>query len=273
MLPRARRRVPLVKERIVNQRIGLNMYTLRDSCGTAAELRDTLGKLRDIGYRYVQISGLGGVTPDDIVAAMSETGLRACATHLGWDRFLDDADGVIALHRRYGTNHSAVGSLPGAYRGAGGVARLVEEAGRVLPRLTDAGIDFSYHNHYHEFVRIGGTTWLDMLHDAGAAAGIKFEIDTYWVAAGGADPAEYIHRFHDAISIVHVKDMNVTEEREQRFAPVGRGNLNWPRIFDAIRAAPVEFVIVEQDAHYDDDPLDNVAESYRFLRENGFAQE
>ncbi|MFW5738261.1 MAG: sugar phosphate isomerase/epimerase family protein, partial [Spirochaetota bacterium] len=109
--------------------------------------------------------------------------------------------------------------------------------------------------------------------EQGKALNIKFELDTYWVVAGGADPAEYIERFSEYMSIVHVKDMIVTGDREQRFAPVGSGNLNWRRVFDAIRSAPIEFVIVEQDAHYDDDPIENVAKSFSFLKENGFAVE
>jgi len=252
------------------QRIGLNMYSLRDLCGDVDSLKRTFERVAEAGYRYVQVSGIRTIDPKDITSAFKAAGLKACATHLGWDSFLEDTDAVLELHRLYGTTHTAIGSLPADYRGADGVARFVEEAKDVLPRITAAGMDFSYHNHNHEFARFGGPTWIDMLFDQGSGMGVKFEIDTYWVAAGGADPAAYIERFGSAMSIVHVKDMQVTTEREQRFAPVGSGNLNWDRIFPAIRKAPIEFVIVEQDAHYDGDPIENVAQSLAYLKDAGF---
>ena len=248
------------------------MYSLRDLCADGDALRKTFERVAEAGYRYVQISGITHVEPDTIVSAMQASGLKACATHLGWDSFVDDTQAVIDLHRLYGTTHSAIGGLPEAYRERAGAERFVREAAEVLPQLHDAGLDFSYHNHSQEFYRIDGKTWLDIVHDSGASLGINFELDVYWIVAGGADPALYVESYAENLSIVHLKDMIVMPDREQRFSPVGDGNLNWPRIFAEIRKAPVEFVIVEQDAHYGDDPIANVARSYAFLSSNGFAQ-
>ena len=257
----------------MTQKIGLNMYSLRDLCGDEASLNATFARLKNIGYQYVQISGIKDVEPDAIAKALKTNNLEACATHLGWDRFVAETDEIIELHLKYGTTHSAIGGLPDEYRSATGVKRFVDEAGTVLPKLYEAGLDFSYHNHNHEFAHYDGKTWIDLAFENGAGIGIKFEVDTYWVVAGGADPAEYISRFSNSMSILHVKDMIVTSDREQRFAPVGSGNLNWPRIFDVVRSAPIEFVIVEQDAHYDDDPLSNVEASFSFLKASGFSAE
>ena len=254
----------------MKQMIGLNMYSLRDLCGDKAKLNKTFASVREIGYRFVQISGIAKVEPNDIAAALKANDLGVCATHLGWDRFTDDVDEVIELHKLYGTKHSAIGGLPSEYFSKEGVDRFVSEAKKVLPKLQAAGLDFSYHNHNHEFAHYNGKPWIDLLFEGGASIGVKFEVDTYWVTAGGADPAEYVRRFGKSMSILHVKDMVVTPKREQRYAPIGSGNLNWPRIFDEVRKSPIEFVIVEQDGHYDNDPLENVAESFRFLREQGF---
>lgn len=257
----------------MKQKIGLNMFSLRELCGDLDGLQRTFDKVAEAGYRYVQISGIRGIDPEDIASAFQSSGLQACATHLGWDQFVDDVAAVIDLHKLYGTMHTAIGSLSAEYRSLDGLSKFLREARPVVPEIVSAGMDFSYHNHSHEFVRIDGATWIDRLYEQGVSVGVKFELDTYWVVAGGADPADYIERFRDHMSIVHVKDMAVTEDREQRFAPVGSGNLNWRRIFDAIRNAPVEYVIVEQDAHYGGDPVENVAESFRYLADHGFSAE
>ena len=253
----------------MTQKIGLNMYSLRDLCGDESALNDTFASVRKIGYRYVQISGISSVEPDAIANAMRANDLAACATHLSWDRFTDETDAVIELHRLYGTTHSAIGGLPQEYFSTDGLTRFVEEATDVLPKLRAAGLDFSYHNHNHEFAHYEGAPWIDGLYKLGAPLGINFEVDTYWVVAGGADPVAYMNRFGESMSIIHVKDMIVTPKREQRFSPVGSGNLNWAGIFEVVRSAPIEFVIVEQDTHYDDDPLRNVEASFSFLAKSG----
>lgn len=255
------------------QKIGLNMYSLRELCGDLDGLKRTFDRVAAAGYRYVQISGIRGIDEEAIAQAFRASGLKACATHLSWDRFTDDVTAVIDLHKLYGTIHTAIGSLPAEYRSEAGISRFLKEARTVVPDIALAGMDFSYHNHNHEFARVGEHTWLDLFYEQTTPIGVKFELDTYWVVAGGADPADYIERFHDYESIVHVKDMTVTAEREQRFAPVGSGNLNWPRIFSAIRDAPIEFVIVEQDNHYGNDPIENVAQSFRYLSDHGFSAE
>ncbi len=257
----------------MKQKIGLNMFSLRDLCKDQSGLNKTFGALYEMGYRYVQISGLGELTTGQISSALKDSGLKACATHMSWEDFRTKTDEAIETHKLYGTTHAAIGGLPGEYRSPAGVERFVTEAASIIPKLQDAGLDFSYHNHKHEFVRSDRQTWIDLLYEKGAEVGIHFELDTYWVAAAGADPADYIGRFGESMSIVHVKDMIITREGEQRFAPVGVGNLNWQRIFETIRHTPIEFVIIEQDGHYDADPLVNVADSLAFLRAAGFATE
>jgi sugar phosphate isomerase/epimerase len=59
--------------------------------------------------------------------------------------------------------------------------------------------------------------------------------------------------------------------REQRFAPVGEGNLNWPAILNAAEAGGVEYYLVEQDVTYDLDPFEALAVSFRNLEAMGLS--
>ena len=69
------------------------------------------------------------------------------------------------------------------------------------------------------------------------------------------------------IPLLHVKDMTITASREQRFVPVGDGNLEWDKIFRTAERAGVEWYLVEQDTNYGADPFRMVERSCRFLRE------
>jgi sugar phosphate isomerase/epimerase len=65
--------------------------------------------------------------------------------------------------------------------------------------------------------------------------------------------------------------MAVTPEREQRFAEIGEGNLNWPAILAAAAESGVEWYLVEQDRCYNRDPFESLDISYRNLRAMGLS--
>ena len=65
--------------------------------------------------------------------------------------------------------------------------------------------------------------------------------------------------------------MCVTPERQQRFAEVGEGNLNWPAILAEAERGGVEYLLVEQDDCYGRDPFECLATSRRNLMRLGYA--
>jgi len=71
--------------------------------------------------------------------------------------------------------------------------------------------------------------------------------------------------------LCHLKDMCITAEREQRFAEIGEGNLNWRAILDAAEHSGVEYLLVEQDQCYGRDPFESLAVSYRNLKAMGYS--
>ena len=129
-------------------------------------------------------------------------------------------------------------------------------------------MDFSYHNHSHELVRHGEKTWLAMLYEQSDPRYLKAEIDTYWVQAGGVDPADWVRRCAGRMPILHLKDM-VMGPDGQRMAEIGEGNLNWPTILAAAKDGGVEWYCVEQDNCYDRDPFESLKISLENLHAMG----
>jgi len=251
--------------------IGAQLYTLRDHCTTIEAIAETCRKVADIGYTAVQISGFGPADPKAVAAIMQDCNLTVASTHMGWERFLKDLDGVIEEHKLWGCAHPAIGGLAGEYHSADGVKRFIDELGPVAERLAAEGMDFSYHNHNHELIRYGEKTWLAMLYEQASPDILKAEIDTYWITAGGGDPAAWVRTLGPRQPLLHCKDMAMAPGREQRFAPVGEGNLNWPAILEAAQEVGVEYYLVEQDLSYDLDPFEAMATSYRNLKGMGLS--
>ena len=251
--------------------IGAQLYTVRQYTKTIEDVRETLKKVAQIGYTAVQVSGFGPVDTKEVAQAAEDNGLTICCTHVGWDDFLKDADAVIEKHQAWKCTHPAIGGLwQDKYKGIDGIQVFADELAPVAEKLAKAGMDFSYHNHDHEFWKLpNGKTWLETLYDTIPAAHLKAELDVFWVQAGGADPAAWVRKMAGRQPLLHLKDMVMTEARERHFAPIGEGNMNWPAILDAARDSGVHWMLVEQDDCYGADPFEALATSYKNLRGMG----
>ncbi len=250
--------------------LGAQLYTIRDFTQSYDSLATSLEKIAKIGYPSVQISAIGAVEPLDVLRLCQSNGLAIASSHMGWDRFLSHLDELIDIHRLWNCHHPAIGGLPADYFSLEGLQRFLGELEPIAQRLAQAGMDFSYHNHNHELALYSGKTWLAHLYDTASPEILKAEIDTYWIQAGGGDPAAWVQRCAGRQPLLHLKDMIVTPEREQRMAEIGEGNLNWPAILQAASAAGVEWYLVEQDTCYGRDPFDSLAISYQNLKKMGF---
>ncbi len=250
--------------------VGAQMYTLRDSLKTIPDIEESLKKVSEIGYKSVQLSGLGPVDPKELAKVVENSGITVDSTHYGWDRFQNDLDAVIDEHKMFNCVHPAIGGLPKEYYSEDGLKRFIDELTPMAERLAEEGMDFSYHNHNHELATYGGRTWLAMLYEDGAPDVVKAEIDVYWIQAGGGDPAQWLRKCAGREPIIHLKDMSVLPDQTQRFAEIGEGNMNWPAILEAAEAGGAEFLMVEQDNCYDRDPFDSMAISYNNLKAMGY---
>jgi len=251
--------------------LGAQLYTVRQSTKTIADLREALKKVARIGYTAVQASGLGPMDPKEVADAAKEAGVAIAAIHADWPGLCKDTDRVIAEMKLFQCEHAAIGGLRGEYHTLDGIKRFAGELPPVAEKLAANGITFSYHNHAHELARCGKKTWLETLYEQIDPKHLKAEIDTHWIQRGGGDPAAWVRRYPGRQPLLHLKDMAVTPRGEPRFAEIGEGNMNWPAILDAAKAAGVRWYLVEHDDCYGRDPFESLAISYRNLREMGLS--
>jgi sugar phosphate isomerase/epimerase len=248
--------------------IAAQMNTLRHATQTPADIAETLKKVRALGYEAVQISAFGPCDPAELAGMLRDNGLAVASTHTPWQRFTDEIEQVIDEHRLWGCEHPAIGGMPSEFRHADKIAQFARRAEDVGRKLADAGMDFSYHNHNFELQRADGKTWLELLYETADPRYLKAEIDTYWIQAGGGDPAEWIGRCAGRMPVLHLKDMTMGPDGV-RMAEIGEGNLNWPAILAAAKDAGVQWYCVEQDECYDRDPFDSLRISLENLHAMG----
>ena len=253
---------------IFTEKFGLNLYSLRDFIKTEDALCDTLTRLKDMGYSFVQYSG-APFDAEMILRATEKTGVPVVLTHVPMDRIIGDTEKLIDEHLSIGCRNIGLGAMPAKIiADRSELEKKIGELEAAAEKMAARGVKFFYHNHHMEFFRYGGKTVLDMI--AERAPMVNFTLDTYWVQYGGADVLSVIEKLRGRIGCVHLKDymiINNDGKFEPRFAPLGVGNMEFDKIIPAMRAAGTEHFIVEQDNATElDDPFGEVKISAEYLK-------
>ncbi|MDF2543175.1 MAG: xylose isomerase [Herbinix sp.] len=249
--------------------IAVQLYTLREFTKTPEDFAKTLSRVKNMGYNAVQVSGTGPLDPQFVKNTADKEGIAICATHIPFERLKNDKEQVIYQHKLWNCNYVGIGSMPDSYRtdreGYVCFAKEASEYGRIL---AENGLTLIYHNHNFEFRKFGDKTGMQILLDESDPDTFQFEIDTYWVQSGGADPIEWINKVKGRMDVVHFKDMAINEQNQQMMAEVGEGNLNWKDIIAACKANEVIWCAVEQDI-CQRDPFESLAISQKNLAKFG----
>ena len=251
-----------------NAKIGAQMYTVREHCKTPSDIAKSCARVKAMGYDGIQASAFGPIEPEELKKILDGEGLECAATHINVDRMKNDREAVLAEHRLWNCSYTAVG---GFFPKEDWTRKLWSEFAETYSELArsyaEEGLRIGYHNHSHELAPAEGVLPLELLIDR-CDESVWFEIDTYWIAHGGGDPAAWIDKVSGRIPCVHFKDMTITPKREQKMCEIGEGNLNWSRILEACRTAGVEWYLVERDRG-DLDPFDSLKASLENMREMG----
>ncbi|WP_244971469.1 sugar phosphate isomerase/epimerase family protein [Paramicrobacterium chengjingii] len=242
--------------------ISVQLYTVREAI--AEDLPGTLRRLADAGFSRVEPFAFTNFP--ELAGALTSTGLATPTTHQGFI-----ADGNIA------DVASAAASMgistvidpfvaPEKWTTAEDVSETARRLNEAAQIAAEHGITVGYHNHAHEIENtIDGVTALEYFAGLLDPA-VVLEVDTYWVAVGGADPVELLGRLGDRVVAIHVKDGPGTAETKDQVA-VGSGSLDIPAI---LAAAPNALRVIELDDSRGD-RFEAVVDSLAYLTslENG----
>ena len=238
-------------------KIAAQLYTVRQFTQTIQDFAETCRKVKEMGYDGVQLSAIGPLDSKDVKKVLDDNGLACPATHFSLDSMENEFGAFVEKHHLWGCQYPAIGGFfptPIADFDLAHWQAFVQRFNAIAKRLAAEGLILGYHNHSHEFARIDGNLVpFQLLFNELDPASTWFEIDTYWVAAGGAEPTDWIRKVAHRIPCIHFKDMTIhldddpAKNRTPEMAEIGDGNLNWPGIVEACRYAGVQWYIVERD--------------------------
>jgi sugar phosphate isomerase/epimerase len=223
--------------------VGLQLYTVRTLMAQSVE--NTLAQVANAGYRLVETAGTATLSPADFRALLGRHGLRSPSGHYSLEQV--ESGDAIKTARALGQTWVVVPSIPQSMRPS--PAAYVELAGRfnrIGEQCRAAGMRFAYHNHNFEFETLGGNAPVyETLLARTDPAVVWFELDAYWAYKAGQDPAAYFERFPRRFSLLHVKDGTAPPERAM--VDVGKGVIDFRRLFALSRTAGLRYAFVEHD--------------------------
>jgi len=246
--------------------IGLQLYTVRRDL--EKDFEGTLAQVAKVGFREVELAGLFGRLPKDVRASLERHGLKAPSMHVD----LPDIETGFARTLETG-NALGVGYVICAWLAPEERERLddykrhIETFNRVGEEAKKASIQFGFHCHDFEFVPLEGVVPYDLLLKETDASLVQMEMDLYWIAKAGADPLHYFRQYPGRFPLVHVKDMDATPQKG--FTEVGKGVVDFKRVFAQAKLGGIRHYFVEQDETRGP-AIESARESYQYLSRPDF---
>lgn len=247
--------------------IGAQIYTVREYCKSLEDFSETLKRIADIGYKNVQISGVCKYEPEWLKAELQKNGLKCVLTHIKSDQLINNTLGVIKDHNVFDCEYIGLGwfshDSDKENEGTDDFFRIYRPIAEILK---DNNKYLMYHNHDQEFRKINNIAIMQILAEGMPKDLMGFTLDTFWVQAGGGDPAQWLEKLSDRVPCIHLKDYAYGK----KMSVLGEGNINFDRIFDKAESSNTKYMLVEQDNCNGENPFDCLKRSYDYLHSCGF---
>jgi sugar phosphate isomerase/epimerase len=240
--------------------LSVQLYTVRNAL--ESDLDGTIDRLASIGFERVEPYNFAANTAA-LAAALSRNRMTAPSGHAP---LLDgDRDLIFEAARTLGIG-TVIDPMvhPERWTTEEAIVQTAQALNEVAALGAEYGITVGYHNHWWEVeADFGGRTGLEVLAGALDPA-VVLEVDTYWVAVGGQDPADLLGKLGDRVRFIHIKDGAVDRDNKSQVA-VGAGRMDIPAVLKA--ATGVEVGVVELDDSAGD-LFEALKDSLRYLKQD-----
>ena len=247
-------------------KIGLQLYTVRRDL--EKDFEGTLRKVAALGIGEVEFAGYFNQKPQAIKKLLKQLKLAAPSAHISTEMLRNDLPKAIEDAKIIGHKFLVLGYLPEEERKSlDDYKKLIELINKTGEECYKNGLQFAYHNHDFEFKKTEGKIPYDLILAETDDQKVKMELDLYWITKAGFDPLIYFEKYPKRFPLVHVKDMDDTPKKF--FTEVGRGTIDFKKIFAKSDVAGIKHYFIEQD-ETPAEPLESVKISAKYLKEMNF---
>jgi sugar phosphate isomerase/epimerase len=248
---------------------GIQLYTLREMM--AKDVDGTLKQIAAASFQEVEAAGYFGRTAAQFKQAVESAGLHCVSAHHSLGDLLSKEDELIQFVHDIDSKY-LVCSSPRAKDPANKELTLddwkwdFEQFNRLGEKAKAAGLQFGYHNHIGEFRKLDDVLVYDELLRQTDSKLVTMEMDCGWVVVAGYKPLDYLTKYPQRYSLLHVKDIATKDGGKPESTELGRGSIDYKPIFAA--AKNIQHYFYEQEA-FDQPPLEAIRESAGYLKKLG----
>ena len=265
---------------------GVQQIMIGSRCNSYESALSTLQSIKSAGYDGIELNdfmikptpfivrlltkfagmptGNGGKL--DWKKLISESGLKVISLHSYLNSIEENPEAVAKEALSFGTNTVVItGMYRFDYGNASEVKKLSERLNNAGKALLPYGVKLLYHNHNVELQKISeDKTAYDVIIENTDPQYVNFELDTYWIADGGADVTALIDKLSDRMVMWHINDRGcrkkgpfITPILKEDAAELGTGNMALGTILENVRAkSKVEAIVLETHKNWiDNDPV------------------
>jgi sugar phosphate isomerase/epimerase len=235
-------------EAAASPRISVQLYSVRDDC--ARDFDASLAQLAQMGFVGVEFAGYHNYTgkPKELRAKLDDLKLIAAGTHIGTGSFRgEELKRTIEFHQIIGCKYLMVPG-DGDFTNPEKSKALAETFNKTAEVLKPLGMYCGYHNHTHEFTKVGDTTYWHLFAER-TTKDVVLQQDCGWSAAAGYNPADLIKQFPGRTKITHFKPTVLKGDKSKQ--PIlGEDSVDWRAVLAACREyGGTEWITVEQEVY------------------------
>jgi sugar phosphate isomerase/epimerase len=229
--------------------IGFQLYSVREQA--AKDFQGTLRDLSAAGYRAVELcsfAGYGDFKPlapwkaGEVLTQMKAARIHCESCHYTPDELRSHLDDRILYAKELGLKYmilSSFGLKPEAV--LDDWRRAADNLNPVGERVAKAGLQLGFHNHNNEFKEMDGILIYDELMKHLDPRLVKMQFQCAVVSIG-YDPVTYLTKYPGRFCSLHLADWSSSEKK---MVPLGKGVIDWKRLFRAAKSAGVKNYFVE----------------------------
>jgi len=265
--------LPKLTSAKIDGKVGLQLYSLREQL--PKDPKGVIAKIAEAGYKEVETYGYSkehgffGLSSQEFSKVLKSNGLTTPSGHYGMDALFAEGkfgelDEAIEAAHLTGQQYVTIPYLNERFRKTGAdLKNVAAKVNLAAERTKRAGLKLAYHNHDFEFANIEGTSLYEVLLKETNPELVSLEMDLYWVVRSGQDPIKWFEKYPGRFHMVHVKDMD--KGQPELNTEVGKGSIDFKKIFAKAKLAGIKHYIVEQE-NFKIDPYESITESSRYLR-------
>lgn len=246
---------------------GIQLYTLRDILpGNAKKILKELA-----GFGYTQIESYEGpegifwnMSAKDCKSYLDSLGLQLISTHCDiYNNFEKKAEEAASIGMKY-----LICPWIGPQKTKEDYkkfAALFNEKGRICQQQ---GIRFAYHNHDYSFKMAQGEIPQEILLKETDPSLVDFEMDMYWVVAGGGNPLEWFQKHPGRFKLGHVKDRGKKPVNDGKYesTDLGTGSIDYRTLLPKAKSMGLTYLIMEQEYYPNGSSLAAAATGATYLK-------